>query len=1254
MQALPPGHRCKPRIGRVEVACQTDALVAGTNNNNSSTPTVSQTKCNNLGISGTGKTNEQAVEQPNVNKKNGQVAHKEHNIAAISTASVANCDETGEGTLILCITGFSKMSDTICSPNQRIRGVPWRIMVMPKQHMVQKKSQKCMGFFLQCCPDRTYSDAWSCKADAEMRLLAVKSGATNFVRKTSHVYTAKENDWGYSCFMTWADVLDESQGYIQNDHVTLEITVKAEWPKNMMTRADFCKSIDQWYNLAEMQMSRGLVDLSIEANAQALKFCKDKDIEMKEKLEKQKERLVKKKVLDSINRIENKSEAPKPVEPLKPTSLRQALTGAQKTIAAKGGSKSSGKKDKRTMQQLKKKKAEMIKDKEMKKRNESTEWHGDVTSVNSASSEDNGKSPISSSPPVSPKDKAAKAEELPTKFGRKRPSDDCSSTTGCVGEDCSSDLSDDYQEDDSIQGMCEQCASGQCDSVSSSEEPAVSVSMTEHGCQTEDNIDVDGNPIIFSPLPIPRRERRHAGSGTPQFIEKKIYATPDDRSESFERQRLTRFYTDVFAVDNLDLVKDLELALSEVDTASTPAIASLSTSIYNRLDNLSDDHGSCCLAAGLCTVHSRRILQASIEFCKTVAFLYTDDVVEQLIAMFDRPTERVSPKQISSPPPPVNIHGRKFATAVRRNPGSGTSDVTRGTDTGSEVDASKKEVDEAKLSSAAAEIASLFRKHRREVVFDLDEEECERSIRTLLSDVGGYNVDDLILEKIHHMKFAESESALLPLLHQLFEYSQALAASGDRMEEMLDAAKKMQKYHQSTNGIRAAEAMRKSQEKVAELDAGIQKKDTELKEKDECIKKLEEQLQKSEVEKKAEREKTEQVQVQLKEVRGQLKKMEKKSKSDETRIASLQAEKIETDDKIKAFKKEIESIKKKTVDERAKAKKEKERDAELIRRNEADALEKENERERERASYEEKILVAKNKEIKWEKERKALTVSLNAMTERVRASEISQIELMFSYGSTTLNRAKDDCHAGLFEAEENLKRARTHADMETMKKSMQEWRSASDEVDKLLVSLKTDYESTLEQVTKGTKNLSQCEFKIPSLPTLPKTVRVPPVQIVQPSLIPSPSIAPPPAGVIGQPRTPQLPGNRFSPSVHLRDVHSPTTSASNVMFNNPSPPSQRKGAGSAMRVEEGNPVPATSPWSWSTPLGNLSDMIRPVVDHQNHSHNNHELWPGSETPNTAQIHRPMFAPPAGWTNASPQTNWRQNPSRSPGMPFYDS
>ncbi|GMT15254.1 hypothetical protein PFISCL1PPCAC_6551 [Pristionchus fissidentatus] len=290
-------------------------------------------------------------------------------------------DGIDESTLRVVIDNFSKMADTLCSDPKRISDVPWRIMVMPKQHMVQKKSQKCMGFFLQCCPDNTFSDQWSCHAVAEMRLLSEKQNVQNFVRKTTHIYTAKENDWGYSCFMTWADVLDENQGYIKNDRVTLEISVKADAPKNMMTREEFRKTLDRWFELANLQKDRGQIDKAIEANNQALTNCKDKDDEYKAKLETQKEMLVKQKLLESIQRIELGKDPSRPAETSTcPTSLRQALTGAQKTMAGtkekrhtNGTAKGKERRGAAVAKQMRKKVEANRNDKQRKQANSSSE-----------------------------------------------------------------------------------------------------------------------------------------------------------------------------------------------------------------------------------------------------------------------------------------------------------------------------------------------------------------------------------------------------------------------------------------------------------------------------------------------------------------------------------------------------------------------------------------------------------------------------------------------------------------------------------------------------------------------------------------------------------------------------------------------------------------------------------------------------------------------------------------------------------------
>ncbi|CDW59670.1 MATH domain containing protein [Trichuris trichiura] len=180
-----------------------------------------------------------------------------------------------------------------------------KIMVMPRQHTVAKKgNQKCLGFFLQCCPD-SYSDSWSCQASAELRMISQRPSVSDFVRKTTHEYTAKENDWGYSCFMTWADVLDENQGYLKDGGITLAVLVKAEAPKGILSHEAFVKKIEDYIRLADLQSSRGLIDKAIEVNMSAAKFCKDKDLEVRGRLETQRVNLIKLKLKQSIERIEN-------------------------------------------------------------------------------------------------------------------------------------------------------------------------------------------------------------------------------------------------------------------------------------------------------------------------------------------------------------------------------------------------------------------------------------------------------------------------------------------------------------------------------------------------------------------------------------------------------------------------------------------------------------------------------------------------------------------------------------------------------------------------------------------------------------------------------------------------------------------------------------------------------------------------------------------------------------------------------------
>lgn len=43
------------------------------------------------------------------------------------------------------------------------------------------------------------------------------------ILEIQHLFYSKENDWGFSHFMTWQDVLDPDKGFIKDDSITLEV-----------------------------------------------------------------------------------------------------------------------------------------------------------------------------------------------------------------------------------------------------------------------------------------------------------------------------------------------------------------------------------------------------------------------------------------------------------------------------------------------------------------------------------------------------------------------------------------------------------------------------------------------------------------------------------------------------------------------------------------------------------------------------------------------------------------------------------------------------------------------------------------------------------------------------------------------------------------------------------------------------------------------------------------------------------------------
>uniref|UniRef100_A0A672L108 Ubiquitin carboxyl-terminal hydrolase 7 n=1 Tax=Sinocyclocheilus grahami TaxID=75366 RepID=A0A672L108_SINGR len=133
-----------------------------------------------------------------------------------------------EATFRFVVERFSRLSESVLSPPCFVRNLPWKIMVMPRFYP-DRPHQKSVGFFLQCNAESD-STSWSCHAQAMLKIINYKDDEKSFSRRISHLFFHKENDWGFSNFMSWSDVTDPERGFVDDDKVTFEVYVQADAP----------------------------------------------------------------------------------------------------------------------------------------------------------------------------------------------------------------------------------------------------------------------------------------------------------------------------------------------------------------------------------------------------------------------------------------------------------------------------------------------------------------------------------------------------------------------------------------------------------------------------------------------------------------------------------------------------------------------------------------------------------------------------------------------------------------------------------------------------------------------------------------------------------------------------------------------------------------------------------------------------------------------------------------------------------------
>jgi hypothetical protein len=148
-----------------------------------------------------------------LNNKKHSFEFKEEIVSDV-LGKIIECDDDSraEATFQLVVEDFTKFKEMkesrLSGQACIVRNLPWKILAMSKQ---TNNREFALGFFLQCNAE-SESTRWSVCAAAELRLLHQTDPEKSFVKKIQHLFYLKENDWGFSPFITMKEILDPEKG----------------------------------------------------------------------------------------------------------------------------------------------------------------------------------------------------------------------------------------------------------------------------------------------------------------------------------------------------------------------------------------------------------------------------------------------------------------------------------------------------------------------------------------------------------------------------------------------------------------------------------------------------------------------------------------------------------------------------------------------------------------------------------------------------------------------------------------------------------------------------------------------------------------------------------------------------------------------------------------------------------------------------------------------------------------------------------
>eukprot|EP00743_Colponemidia_sp_Colp-15_P009785 GILK01010717.1.p1 GENE.GILK01010717.1~~GILK01010717.1.p1 ORF type:complete len:1303 (+),score=261.81 GILK01010717.1:216-4124(+) len=120
------------------------------------------------------------------------------------------------------ISNFSKLGDAKVYSDTFEAQCKWHVMLFPRGN----SNKRFMAVYLEPAEYREWPQTWTKHAQFQFKLINHIDPAKSIVKEATNRFSIDHTDWGFSDMASVEEVLDPSHGFIEDDAITIETSVK--------------------------------------------------------------------------------------------------------------------------------------------------------------------------------------------------------------------------------------------------------------------------------------------------------------------------------------------------------------------------------------------------------------------------------------------------------------------------------------------------------------------------------------------------------------------------------------------------------------------------------------------------------------------------------------------------------------------------------------------------------------------------------------------------------------------------------------------------------------------------------------------------------------------------------------------------------------------------------------------------------------------------------------------------------------------